>query len=212
MTFSGGLSTTKAIRLLRYSSGICSSLVETARGYYSNLIFFYCCSILSVISLNCSFCHFTVYITGLLRSYLMGMCQLCLGGYGTINKYKKRKFELCRHFYNAFEFTSGRVLPLFYTLHTSKQSRGIAVMFYMRASRLNVSLRIGNGADTIVRVGEWKAATLFKNILQKLFILWVVIVKKCVYRISSNLSDTSITPDTLLGNFRCSNTTDTPVL
>ena len=33
-----------------------------------------------------------------------------------------------------------------------------------------------------------------------------------IYRISSNLSDTSNYPDTLLGNFRCSNTTDTPVL
>ena len=33
-----------------------------------------------------------------------------------------------------------------------------------------------------------------------------------MYRISSNLSDTSNYPDTLLGNFRCSNTTDTPVL
>ncbi len=30
------------------------------------------------------------------------------------------------------------------------------------------------------------------------------------YRISSNLSDTSNYPDTILGNFRCSNTTDTP--
>ncbi len=80
--FGGGLSTTKAVRIRRYSSGICPSLVETENSLVDILRPDFIC-LYKFFTVALLFLPFTVYnyITTVYIpcGYLMVMCKLCYG-------------------------------------------------------------------------------------------------------------------------------------